>query len=145
MKDGDYMFLSHHGIKQMRWGVRRYQYEDGSLTPLGKRRYLDGKNADKRAESGGGAKQTETDEEKTENTKTDENRPHVFQGIHDRDRAKGNPTAMSQALQGKTLNSGKQVVSSLQNTAIRTVSNVSVQKGKDYIDSLFKQNARQTV
>lgn len=31
--------LCHHGIKGMRWGVRRYQNEDGSLTPAGKERY----------------------------------------------------------------------------------------------------------
>lgn len=31
--------LEHHGIKGMRWGVRRYQNEDGSLTPAGKERY----------------------------------------------------------------------------------------------------------
>lgn len=31
--------LHHHGIKGMRWGVRRYQNEDGSLTPAGKERY----------------------------------------------------------------------------------------------------------
>ncbi len=30
--------LEHHGIKGMRWGVRRYQNEDGSLTDAGKRR-----------------------------------------------------------------------------------------------------------
>lgn len=31
--------LEHHGIKGMRWGVRRYQNKDGSLTPQGKKRY----------------------------------------------------------------------------------------------------------
>lgn len=32
-------FLMHHGIKGMRWGVRRFQNKDGSLTPAGKKRY----------------------------------------------------------------------------------------------------------
>ena len=31
--------LMHFGIKGMRWGVRRYQNKDGSLTPAGKVRY----------------------------------------------------------------------------------------------------------
>lgn len=31
-------YLQHHGIKGMKWGVRRYQNKDGSLTPAGKRR-----------------------------------------------------------------------------------------------------------
>ena len=31
--------LSHHGIKGQQWGRRRFQYEDGSLTPEGKKRY----------------------------------------------------------------------------------------------------------
>ena len=31
--------LYHYGVKGMKWGVRRYQYADGSLTPQGKRRY----------------------------------------------------------------------------------------------------------
>lgn len=32
--------LYHHGIKGMKWGIRRYQNEDGSLTEEGKKRYL---------------------------------------------------------------------------------------------------------
>ena len=31
--------LTHHGVKGQKWGVRRYQYVDGSLTPAGKKRY----------------------------------------------------------------------------------------------------------
>lgn len=31
--------LYHHGIKGMKWGIRRYQNKDGSLTPQGKKKY----------------------------------------------------------------------------------------------------------
>lgn len=31
--------LFHHGIKGQEWGVRRFQYKDGSVTPAGARRY----------------------------------------------------------------------------------------------------------
>ena len=33
-------YLMHHGILGQKWGVRRYQNKDGSLTPEGKARYL---------------------------------------------------------------------------------------------------------
>lgn len=34
-------YLEHHGILGMKWGVRRYQNKDGSLTPEGRARYGD--------------------------------------------------------------------------------------------------------
>lgn len=33
--------LYHWGVKGMRWGVRRYQNADGSLTPAGRSRYAE--------------------------------------------------------------------------------------------------------
>ena len=36
----DYNSIYHHGIKGQKWGRRRYQNEDGSLTPEGRARYL---------------------------------------------------------------------------------------------------------
>ena len=37
MEIGEY--LAHHGIKGQKWGIRRFQNEDGSLTAEGKQRY----------------------------------------------------------------------------------------------------------
>lgn len=38
--------LAHHGIKGQKWGVRRFQKKDGSLTSAGKKRYKSGDHMD---------------------------------------------------------------------------------------------------
>lgn len=61
--------LYHHGVKEQKWGVRRYQNKDGSLTALGKKHV---KGEDKGSETaagavgGGAAKDDKEKEKKTE-------------------------------------------------------------------------------
>lgn len=39
------VYLAHHGIKGQKWGVRRFQNPDGTLTALGKERYYTDKDS----------------------------------------------------------------------------------------------------
>ncbi len=41
----EYIYLAHHGIKGQKWGVRRYQNPDGTLTDEGRKRYYDSDGA----------------------------------------------------------------------------------------------------
>ena len=39
--------LIHYGILGMKWGIRRFQNKDGTLTPAGKKRYRERSTTDK--------------------------------------------------------------------------------------------------
>ena len=45
--------LCHYGIKGQKWGVRRFQRKDGSLTPKGRKRYADDDGSEPAAERKG--------------------------------------------------------------------------------------------
>ena len=46
MNEGYGTYLAHHGIKGQKWGVRRFQNPDGTLTAAGKERYLNSETSE---------------------------------------------------------------------------------------------------
>lgn len=60
--------IQHHGIKGQRWGIRRFQNEDGTRTPLGKKRERNGEQGSapsaNKAGTSNGQKQGLTDAQK---------------------------------------------------------------------------------
>lgn len=95
--------LCHYGVQGMRWGIRRYQNKDGSLTPAGQKRRakLEGKLEQlngKKSNSGEAAPRKKTVSEMTEDELRDRtNRMRAEKDYYDaaRNLAAANPRKVS--------------------------------------------------
>jgi len=136
--------LYHHGILGQRWGRRRYQYADGSLTPEGRKRYgvagaiierHNKKLASKEAASDtssklSGTKKTSdmTDDELRAKAARLELEKRVLQ--LDRDVASLTP---------KHMTTGQKLVASMQDVAIKSVIQASQNVLTDYLTKAGKE------
>ena len=82
--------LYHHGIKGQKWGIRRYQNEDGSLTPAGRERY--GKGLGEYANKNGFIRRLSTGDYFIGNKRIGERREQRLKNKIDKNKAEGKDT-----------------------------------------------------
>lgn len=134
--------LYHWGIKGMKWGVRRYQNKDGTLTPAGKKRYADdggSDNAQKQTQSSSPAKTRQSISDLSDDElRTIVNRKQSERQLRDlldaEDRYYNPPTPQNTQQQGQSMvskvlrNAGEQALTTMTKGAMLYAGSTFVKK-----------------
>ena len=107
--------LSHHGILGQKWGIRRYQNKDGSLTSAGKKRY----ESSLRTMWEENSKYRKADVEAAKNMrdKNRESKRQLREGIIDKKQHRANKKANAEEYHDKTISESEKA---LKNVAKKT-------------------------
>lgn len=130
--------LYHWGIKGMKWGVRRYQNKDGTLTPAGKKRYADD-GAQKQTQSSSPVKTRQSISDLSdEELRTIVNRKQSERQLRDlldaEERYYNPPTAQNTQQQGQSMvskvlrNAGEQALTTMTKGAMLYAGSTFVKK-----------------
>lgn len=151
------MYLMHHGVKGMKWGVRRYQNPDGTLTDAGRKRYEraikresaiakrdeepisdEVRLVDSYAKSGIIPKGVKVYRSTTDNDKFDNRRKYVSLTTEGRD------DFQNMFLEGALATGGRVTASDLVNVEYETIKNLKV-ASNEQVDSFIASMRPDTV
>lgn len=139
-------FLEHHGIKGQKWGIRRFQNPDGSLTNAGRKRYGDGSGSEKsppaqkrsffgRKKSSSSSSSKETEEVKPKKKSVSEMTDDELRKTIDRMRLEQTYTQLlSQTTPKPQTSRGKKFASTLFNEVIKPA---AISSGKSVLNDLL--------
>lgn len=128
--------LYHHGIKGMRWGVRRYQNKDGSLTPAGQKRRakLEGEleklGGQKKTDDNAATRKKSISEMSNKELQEYTTRMQLEKNYYDAQRN------LAASLPPKKVSMGEQLAKKAMNEVIMPA---AMNAGKAYLDKAFKK------
>lgn len=127
--------LYHHGIKGQRWGIRRYQNEDGTLTPEGRKHYgIEGLDSSRRNfKSSSQAKREYIKESKELNKKLRKGNRKLYDEAYDEAEKEANQKEVKCI---SDANKNKQFVSDWKKAAKRYYDADYGNSGEDWLDAM---------
>lgn len=123
----EYNELMHYGVKGQKWGVRRYQNKDGSLTNAGKKRYSTTENSNSETQD----EKSKTIDKKTWSSLSPEAKHKVLLAVA------GTMTVAAAAYYvHKNPEAIGKVIGGVKNVKTSELSQKAVNKGKEYLKAL---------